>query len=80
MQRTVANKPQNSVNVVCELPQSEKRCIQVPEVEEDLQTVEKCQPVVSDPICRRIELTLPKQVCQDIVYGFPHNPPIAIDI
>ena len=59
--------------ISCEV-KIEKRCIKVPDVEDDFQKIEKCQPVITDPVCRRIELTLPKQICQDIVYGYARKP------
>ena len=59
--------------VRCEV-QSEKQCIKVPGLEDVPTTIEKCQPVVGAPKCQRVELVLPKQVCQDIIYGFTHKP------
>jgi hypothetical protein len=59
--------------VSCEV-MTEKKCIQVPEVEDDEQMVEKCQPVVGSPVCQKVELVLPKQICQDVIYGYAHKP------
>ncbi len=59
--------------VNCEM-QSEEKCLKVPGLEETPTTIEKCHPLVGVPKCQRVELVLPKQVCQDIIYGFTHRP------
>ena len=50
--------------------------IDVPDVIDDIQLVEKCQPVIGSPVCQKVELVLPKQVCQDILVGYAHKPSI----
>ena len=52
---------------------TEKKCIVVPDVVDDVQIVEKCQPKIGKPKCQKVELVLPKQICQDIVYGYAHK-------
>lgn len=67
------SRPIRIPRVTCEV-KTEKKCIPVPEVMEDVQVVEKCQPVVGTPVCQKVELVLPKQICQDIIYGYAHKP------
>ena len=47
----------------------EKKCIMVPETMDDKEMVEKCETVLAAPACQMVDLTLPKQVCVQLVYG-----------
>lgn len=67
------SKPIVLPRVSCQV-KTEKKCIPVPDVQDDIQLVEKCQPVIGTPLCQKVELVLPKQVCQDLVYGYAHKP------
>merc|ERR1712088_361884 len=49
---------------------SEEKCITVPKVEDDVEAVDKCVTVLADPDCQAVELTLPKQSCVELVYGY----------
>merc|ERR1712226_270676 len=52
----------------------EDRTITVPEVEDSIVLVEKCDTKLAAPACQKVELTLPKQVCVELVYGYAHEP------
>merc|ERR1711910_39316 len=47
----------------------EEKCIMVPETMDDIEMVEKCETMLSAPSCQMLELSLPKQVCTELVYG-----------
>merc|ERR1711892_1151374 len=66
--KTCVNKPISLVRIACEDLTAEK-CITVPEVEEATEVSEKCITQLAAPACQDIELTLPKQVCVELVYG-----------
>merc|ERR1711862_770635 len=55
-------------------PEPIKTCvnkpISVPEVEDVTEAAEKCVTGLTDPACQGVELTLPKQVCVEINYGY----------
>ena len=51
----------------------ENRTITVPEVEDSWVLVEKCNTKLLPPVCQKVELTLPKQVCVELVYGYDHE-------
>ena len=72
-QKKCESKPITIPRVTCQV-KTEQQCISVPDVQDEVQTVEKCQPVVGAPICQKVELVLPKQVCQDVIYGYAHKP------
>jgi len=72
--KTCVNKPISLPRISCE-DLTEERCITVPEVEDVSETFEKCVTVLGEPACQAVELTLPKQVCVEIVYGFAHDAP-----
>jgi len=72
--KTCVNKPISLPRISCE-DLTEERCITVPEVETVSETLEKCVTVLGEPACQAVELTLPKQVCVEIVYGFAHDAP-----
>merc|ERR1712209_161500 len=67
--KTCVNKPISLIKVSCEDLSAEK-CITVPEVEDDVETVDKCITQLGAPSCNTVELTLPKQVCKEINYGY----------
>merc|ERR1719166_260102 len=71
--KTCVNKPISLPRVSCE-DLSEERTITVPEVEDATETVAKCQTQLAAPACQKVELTLPKQVCVELVYGYAHEP------
>merc|ERR1719435_766695 len=66
--KTCVNKPISLVRISCEDLTAEK-CITVPEVEEATEASEKCITQLAAPACQDVELTLPKQVCVELVYG-----------
>merc|ERR1711890_194605 len=68
--KTCVDKPISLPRVSCE-DIVENKCIQVPEVEADTVTVDKCTYALGEPACQKVELTLPKQVCVELVYGSP---------
>merc|ERR1712128_161099 len=70
--KTCVNKPISLPRISCE-DLSEEKCITVPEVQDDSETFEKCLTALAAPACQAVELTLPKQVCKEIVYGFAHE-------
>jgi len=80
--KTCVNKPISLPRISCE-NLSEEKCITVPKVEDDTETVEKCVTALAPPACQQVELTLPKQVCVELVYGYaetshkeePHHSP-----
>jgi len=67
--KTCVNKPISLPRISCEDLAAEK-CITVPEIEEVTETLEKCVTQLAAPACQAVELTLPKQVCVEIVYGY----------
>lgn len=62
------DRPISLPRLTCE-DLTEEKCIKVPEVMEATETVEKCTVTLGEPECKQIELSLPKQVCVEIVYG-----------
>merc|ERR1712200_303256 len=70
--KTCVNKPISLPRISCE-DLAEEKCITVPEVEDVTEAAEKCVTGLTDPACQGVELTLPKQVCVEIVYGFAHE-------
>ena len=75
--KTCANKPISLPQVTCE-DIVEEKCIMVPEVIDVITTIEKCDTQLTDPNCNSVELSLPKQVCIEIIYGnaYEHVPAI----
>merc|ERR1739846_165105 len=71
--KTCVNKPISLPRVSCE-DLTEERTITVPEVEDATESVEKCDTQLAAPACQKVELTLPKQVCVELVYGYAHDP------
>jgi len=72
--KTCVNKPILLPRISCE-DLSEEKCITVPEVEDSSVSVAKCVAGLGAPACQAVELTLPKQVCVEIVYGYAHDAP-----
>ena len=72
--KTCVNKPISLPRISCE-DLTENKCITVPEVEEVTETLEKCVTQLAAPACQAVELTLPKQVCVEIVYGYAADAP-----
>ena len=70
--KTCVNKPISLPRISCE-DLSEEKCITVPEVQDDSESFDKCLTALAAPACQAVELTLPKQVCVEIVYGFAHE-------
>merc|ERR1712037_752723 len=65
-------KPIDLIRISCEDLTEEKR-ITVPEVMDDIELEEKCITQLAAPACQTVELTLPKQVCKEINYGYAEN-------
>ena len=72
--KTCVQKPIDLPIISCEDIKTDK-CIVVPEVEDAVETVEKCITQLGAPDCSTVELTLPKQVCRGIVYSGQQPPP-----
>jgi len=70
--KTCVNKP-IALPVVSCADLVENKCITVPEIMEDIVSVAKCQSQLGAPACQEVELTLPKQVCVELVYGYAHG-------
>jgi len=66
--KSCSDKPISIPRVSCE-DLIENKCITVPDVKEEVKSVEKCEVVLAEPSCQYVDLTLPKQVCVDLVYG-----------
>merc|ERR1739847_253130 len=71
--KTCVDKPIDLPVVTC-ADISEERTIQVPSVVDSEVTVAKCVAGLGAPACQKVELTLPKQVCVELVYGYAHEP------
>merc|ERR1719483_828605 len=70
--KTCVNKPISLPRISCE-DLTEEKCITVPEVMEDFEVHEKCITQLAAPACQTVELTLPKQVCKEINYGYAED-------
>merc|ERR1712029_1316606 len=66
------DKPIDLIRISCEDLTAEK-CITVPEVEEGVEQHEKCITQLAAPACQNIDLTLPKQVCKELNYGYAED-------
>ena len=58
--------------LTCEV-KIEEKCVNQPEVQDTTVTVEKCTTSLGEPECHKVELTLPKQVCRELVFGYAHE-------
>ena len=67
--KTCTNKPITLPRLSCEVV-TEEKCVVQPEIEEATISVEKCTTKLGEPKCENVELTLPKQVCVELVYGY----------
>nr|XP_040574641.1 LOW QUALITY PROTEIN: uncharacterized protein LOC121123581 [Lepeophtheirus salmonis] len=72
LMKTCGHKTISLPRVSCSDIQEEK-CITVPQIEELFKAVEKCSTMLGAPSCQQIELSLPKQVCIELVYGYAHD-------
>jgi len=70
--KTCVNKPINLIVISCE-DLTEEKCITVPEVKDDIEVEEKCITQLAAPACQTVDLTLPKQVCKEINYGYAED-------
>ncbi|CAB4068929.1 unnamed protein product [Lepeophtheirus salmonis] len=69
--KTCVNKPISLPRVSCS--DIQEKMYHCSEIEESVQTVEKCSTKLGAPSCQQIELSLPKQVCIELVYGYAHD-------
>eukprot|EP00095_Tigriopus_kingsejongensis_P008668 snap_masked-scaffold72_size415059-processed-gene-1.9 protein:Tk08668 transcript:snap_masked-scaffold72_size415059-processed-gene-1.9-mRNA-1 annotation:"hypothetical protein" len=67
--KACVNKPIALPQITCEVI-SEPKCVVQPQIEEATVTVQKCITALDEPTCQKVELTLPKQHCVEIVYGY----------
>ena len=76
--KACVNKPIALPRISCE-DLSEEKCITVPKVKDDVEEMDRCVTVLADSDCQAVELTLPKQSCVELVYGYAetahHNEP-----
>merc|ERR1712128_201574 len=70
--KSCVDKPIDLIRISCEDLTAEK-CIIVPEVMDDIEVEEKCITQLAAPACQTVDLTLPKQVCKEINYGYAEN-------
>merc|ERR1712025_1130717 len=70
--KNCVNKPISLPRVTCE-DITERKCIMVPEIMEDIEMVDKCETMLAAPNCQMVELSLPKQVCVELVYGHAYE-------
>jgi len=57
---------------------TEERCVPLPALEPADVPAQQCTVDLGEPECKPVELILPKQVCQELLYGHaskPHHPP-----
>ena len=71
-QKVCVDKP-ISLPVVSCADITEEKTIKVPTVEDSEVTVPECKAQLGAPACQNVELTLPKQVCKELVYGHAHE-------
>ena len=71
--RTCVKKHISLPIISCEDVVSES-CVTVPDVEEGMDEAEICITQLTAPACSTVELSLPKQVCKEIIYT-SHPPP-----
>ena len=70
--KSCVQKPIDLIVISCE-DITEEKCIIVPEVMDDIEVHDKCITQLGAPHCNTVELTLPKQVCKEINYGYAEN-------
>ena len=68
------NKPISLPIITCK-DISEEKCITVPYIAYDKESVKKCETKLAAPSCSKVTLTLPKQVCVETApaYGYGHH-------
>lgn len=71
--KTCVNKPITLPRLSCETV-TEQKCVDQPEVVDETVSIEKCTTRLGTPRCQKVELTLPKQKCIEIVYGYAEDP------
>jgi len=71
-QKVCVDKP-ISLPVVSCADITEEKTIKVPTVEDSEVIVPECKAQLGAPACQTVELTLPKQVCKELVYGHAHE-------
>jgi len=59
--------------VECEVVE-EERCVDLPALEAADVPAEQCTVDIGPPECKPVELVLPKQVCQEVLYGHASKP------
>ena len=70
--KACVNKPISLPRISCE-DLSEEKCITVPSIQVVTETFSKCVTALGAPNCVTVELTLPKQVCKEINYGYAED-------
>merc|ERR1712215_435619 len=70
--KSCVQKPIDLIVISCE-DITEEKCIIVPEVMDDIEVHDKCITQLGAPHCNTVELTLPKQLCKEINYGYAEN-------
>lgn len=70
--KTCHNKSLKIPKLTCEV-KIEEKCVSQPKVEDSTETVEKCTTSLGEPECHKVELTLPKQICKELVFGYAHE-------
>merc|ERR1711892_1306779 len=65
-------KPITIPRVTCE-DVTEEMCTMVPDIINDIVMMEKCEVYFGSPSCQVMELTLPKQVCTELVNAQTHE-------
>lgn len=68
------NKNISLPSIRCQEDTITQTCVIVPEVEQAVEMVESCRTQVTTPHCSRQELSLPQQVCQEIIYTLTPAP------
>jgi len=53
---------------------TEERCVQLPSVSSTQVEAEQCTVPLGQPQCNQMDLTLPLQVCRELLYGDAHKP------
>jgi hypothetical protein len=71
--KTCVTKSIKIPTLSCEVV-TEEKCVNQPQVQDTIVSVEKCTTSLGEPECHKVELTLPKQVCIELVYGYAHEP------
>lgn len=70
--KSCVNKPVTLPQISCEVV-TEQKCVVQPQVQDAVESFEKCITQLGEPSCQRVELTLPKQRCVELVYGYAHE-------